>query len=465
MVTIDSSRLRKGAAAGMLAIVVRSLSQFLQVPFLYAMWPSDQASAWLLIWTLPSYMVLTVSAFNTAGGNQVVAASTASDPDAARAAFRATRLAIAVSTGALSIGILAGFPLLIDLSQWGVDRHEALLTLLAVTAYVAVFIHGSALQAAYRFGGDYGGYGFLDTLGAALELAVSLLAVALTRSIWVVPTSLALTRMAVVAVISVNAKRRWPDLFGPAEVTKVWAELKTMAAPFLGFMTGPLLLAININGYALLVSKHYGPALFAIFLTVRTLVRLADNGINLVYSVLTMELSYARTPQADRRSLPFLSGLAFAGLAITGSYVTLLYLWGDPIQHVWTSGKAAFSGGLVLVFGACLVLRTILVPFAALLASRNAHTLPNFIYLLLSALTFGMSMIAASRGASLVQVAAWQIMAEALQLAISCYYCARLLGLSLSGFVIDVCRSGPKTAWQLARTPLARQGKGLEGSE
>lgn len=463
MALIDPGRFRKGATASLLAILVRALTQFLQVPFLYAMWPSDQASAWLLIWTLPSYMVLAVSAFNTAGGNQVVAAATSADLDEARAAFRATRRAITLSTALLAAVVLGGFPQLIDLSQWGIDRREALLALLGVAAYVAVFIHGSGLQAAYRYGGDYGGYGYLDTIGAAAELAVTLLAVSLTRTIWVLPLGLAMVRLVTVAVISISARRRWSGLFGPADPARVKAALKDMLGPFLGFMTGPLLLAININGYALLVSKHFGPALFATFLTVRTLVRLADNGTNLAYSLLTMELSYAGREQGDGRMLRFLAGLSFGGLLVTGGYVALLCLFGAPIQQVWTSGKAAFSGGLVLVFGACLVLRTVLVPFVALLASRNAHAMPSFLYLVTSIATFGAAVIAATLGASLIEVAAWQIAAEALQLPIFAWYCARQLDMRPSRFVIDVCRRGPETAWRLAQAGLSGKGWNLEG--
>lgn len=462
MTQVNLARFRKGALASVLGMGVRILTQILQVPFLFANWPTNQVSAWLLIWTLPSYMVLTVSAFSMAGGTMVVAAAVEENLAEARAAFRATGLAILGSTFLLAVAVIAGFPFVIDLTQWGLAERDVMLCLIGAAAYVAVMIAGSRLQAVYRYGGDYGGYGFVETIGAAVELVVTLSVVLLSKTIWILPLALTVVRLAIVAALHFNARRRWPELFQPVEQPRVNSALKAMFLPFLGFMNGPLILLVTINGYAMLVSKHFGPVLFAMYLTVRTLVRLADSAVNVGYSLLSLELSYVRDAAGEERLMRLLSGVAVAGFIVTLGYLALILLFGQAVQHAWTTGKVGFSYGLAVVFGSCVVLRAAIMPFTAFLASRNRHVLPDTIYLVLVIAGFGMSVIWAAMGRDLVEVVAWQVLAEVLELVCTTWFCARHMGKSYPRFIIDVLRHGPETAWQIGKSVLARKGLKLD---
>jgi len=458
-------RLKKGVFAGFFAVAVRIAFQFLQMPILYAYWPSDQATAWLLVWTLPSFIALGAGAFSTAGGNQVVLASGQGDIAGARAAFRATQLAIAMSVTVLAVLALVLLPLILDLSAWGVAPTTMYLTLLAIAAYVGATIIGSSLQVAYRHGGDYGGFGLIDGLVCLGELIVLLAVVMLSTELWLLPTCLALLRLGTALAVWRIARRRWSELFILPEPGQVRAALKALLVPFLGFMTAPLLLAVNLNGYAMLVGTLFGPALFATYLTVRTLVRLADMGINMSYSVLSLELSYWTGPDQTDRIVRFAAGAAVAGFGLCTAYAVLLLLLGSPFQQAWTLGKVSFDPALALALGLCVILRAIQTPFTALLASRNAHTLPNTIYLVATLATFGISLVSARLGASLAVVAAWQVLAEVLQLLVVGYYSAKLLERPLGGFALAIVREGPAGLVELARRFSGRQSRGLEGTK
>lgn len=456
MALIDRSRMQKGAAASVLAIAVRMLLQFLQVPILYANWHADQASAWLLIWTFPTYMVLTVGSFSSAGGTMAVAAAQAGNIAEVRAAFRATRLAITGSAAFLIVAVTLAFVAFVDLSSWGIDRQTAMLTMLCVCAYVAINVFGAGLQTVFRYGGDYGGYGFYEGLCTAGELAVTLAVVSLSNKIYLLPAALAAFRLLAVAILALRARRRWPEVFERAEPGRVRAALKAMVGPFLGFMTVPVLLAINLNGYAMLVSDMFGPALFATFLTVRTLVRLADSIVNPTFGLLYMELSYAGADQDTGRIVRLLSGFAFAGLVVTCGYTAMLLLFGAQFHQLWTAGQAGFDRNLVLVFGAGVMLRALSMPFAALLAARNAHSASNYINLILALATFGLSLTTAQMGGSLLAVAAWQIVGDVLFLLCVGYYCARQFHYAFADLIVQVCKGAPVAAWQLGRSVLRR---------
>jgi len=97
MAEFNRKRLMRGGLGGVSGLTVRIILQLLQIPVLYSAWSVELASAWLVIWTLPSYMTLTVASFSSAGGNLAVAAKRAGDIQGVRAAYRATQRSIILS--------------------------------------------------------------------------------------------------------------------------------------------------------------------------------------------------------------------------------------------------------------------------------------------------------------------------------------------------------------------------------
>jgi hypothetical protein len=114
----------KGLIVTILGLATRFLTQFVQIPLLYSAWSAGKASAWLLLWTLPSYMALTVSALSAVGGNLAVAASLENDVEAARAAYRASSRAIVLSNAVLAVVCAFSFRLLLQRPGWEMDSTE-----------------------------------------------------------------------------------------------------------------------------------------------------------------------------------------------------------------------------------------------------------------------------------------------------------------------------------------------------
>lgn len=455
MARFDRKRVMRGAASSFAGVGVRVLLQLAQVPILYLGWDVKMASAWLVLWTLPSYMSLTVSSFSTAGGNFALEAKRRGDTGEVRAAYRATRRAIILSN-LVMVGIVGlTFNHLIDDSQWGVPHSMVVQTIAWLGFYVVIRVQSSTQDLVYRYGEDYGGYGLSDSMATVMELAAMAAVVSLTHNMAVLPAVLAAVRLGFFAYLNMRARARWPEVFGPADRVTVQAMTRRLWVPFLGFIAMPLLFSINIQGYSLLVSNHYGPMIFATFLTVRTLARMVDQLCGSANRILFFELSYLDYAR-DRQTVIGLTAtaiLVLSGLCV--AYIGGLLVVGQPLHAIWTAGKVAFSAPLLIAFGLAGLMRAISDSLFNMLASRNAHVGMTVAYLAGSLVALGGAVVLANRGAGVVWVAGSVVVAEAISVVAGLVMSARLFRTGVAGIVGELLTQGPRT---LASLPdLLRQ--------
>jgi O-antigen/teichoic acid export membrane protein len=457
MAIFNRKRIARGAASSVAGLTVRMMLQLLQVPILYLGWDVKQASAWLVLWTLPSYMSLTVSSFSTAGGNIAIAAKRSGDFDGVRAAYRATFIAIVISNLLMVLGIGGVFSLLVDDRQWGLSHSSVVWTIAWLGVYCVIRVQSATQDLAYRYGEDYGGFGLYDSAATLLELATMAAVVSLTRDIVVLPAALAGVRLGLFVLLRFKARRRWPEVYGAADPVLVRQALRRLFVPFLGFIAMPLLFSINIQGYTLLISNYYGPAIFATFLTMRTLARLVDQLCGTTNRMLFFELSYLDY-EKDRKTVLGLTGAAVLVLmSLCGLYISGLVLVGQPLHHLWTGGKIVYSVPILLVFGMAGMMRAASDSIFNMLASRNAHVRMTVIYLAGSVLALGVALVLAQHKAAVYWVAGSVNIAEAICVVAGLVASARLFQTSLVRFILALAKEGPAA---LARVPqMLRQRK------
>lgn len=449
MAIFDRKRVMRGAASSVAAIGVRVALQLLQVPILYLGWDVRQASAWLVLWTLPSYMSLTVSSFSTAGGTLAIEAKRRGDIEGARAAYRATWRTVVGSNLLMILAAGIGFNFLIDDRQWGIPHGMVVITVLLLGLYVAVRVQGATQDMVYRYGEDYGGYGLLDSAATVAELAAMALVVSCTRQMAVMPLALMAVRLGFYLYLRAQTHKRWPELFGPADSVQVGQMVRRLFVPFLGFIAMPLLFSINIQGYSVLVSNHYGPVLFATFLTMRTLARMVDQICGVVNRMLFFELSYLDYGR-DRATVIGTTAMTIALLVgVCAAYIGTLLLVGQPLHALWTGGKIAFSGAVIMAFGAAGLMRAMSDSLFNMLASRNAHVGMAAVYLAGSLVGLGAAEVLALRGAPMVWVAACVNIGEAVCVAAALVAAARLFRTSVPGFVLALLRELPAALGRL----------------
>ena len=395
----------KGGLSSFFSLGVRVLLQLLQIPILYSAWGVNLASTWLVLWTLPSYLGITATCFSAAGGNVALTAAREGKFDEVRASYRATVIAISVSNLVLAVLIGGMFPLLFDSSKWNIDPSTLLWTVVMVSLYVLVRVQSSALELAYRYGGDYGAFGFYEAFATLGELLVMAIVVRLTTNLIWLPAGLTALRAMTWLVMWRSSKKRWPEVFGSVDTALVRKVLRLMMVPFLGFILSPILFAVNLQGYSILVSAVYGPALFATFLTTRTLVRVVDQLCSISNRLLFNELSYVDL-QKSTDAVCGAVGLSITILLVAGiGYSGAMLMVGGPVHHLWTAGKVEFSPALVIIFAIAGVFRAIGDPVFSMLSSRNAHVSTTSTYLACSLAALGLAWILARLGAGMLPVA------------------------------------------------------------
>ena len=461
MAGFDRKRVLRGAAASLSGLGVRVLLQLAQVPILYLGWDVQLASAWLVLWTLPSYMSLTVSSFSTAGGNFAVEAKRKGDTGGVCAAYRATQIAIIASNLLMVLGVGLAFSHLVNDSQWGVPHAMVVQTIGWLGLYVVIRVQSATKDLVYRYGEDYGGYGLSDSAATVVELAAMAAVVSGARNMAVLRAVLAGVRLGFFLFLNTRARRRWPEVFGAADWLAVKAMLRRLLMPFLGFIAMPLLFSINIQGYSLLVSNHYGPVVFATFLTMRTLARMVDQLCGAANRMLFFELSYLDYGRDRPTVIGLTSATIITLVLMCAAYIGALLLVGQPLHAIWTAGKIGFSAPLLVAFGLAGLMRAISDSLFNMLASRNAHVGMTVIYLAASLTALGVAMLLAQRGADMVWVAGSVVIAELVSLIAGLAASARLFRTGLAGFVAEMAVEGPST---IARLPAMLRQRRLKRS-
>jgi O-antigen/teichoic acid export membrane protein len=456
VIAFNRKRLFRGIAASASGLGVRVLLQLAQVPILYLGWDVKQANAWLVLWTLPSYMALTVPSFSSAGGNIAVAAKREGDEASVRAAYRATRIAIVVSNLLMVIGVGLSFPYIVDYSQWDMSHGMVMWTIVWLGVYVVIRMMSATQDLIYRYGEDYGGFGMMEAATTVAELIVMGVVVNLTRNVVVLPAALCVVRMVLAIVLNTQARRRWPEVYGPVDRDLVRQILRRLFKPFLGFVAMPILFAINIQGYSLLVNNYFGPVVFGTFLTMRTMARMADQLFNAVNRTLFFELTYVDF-KAERRMALGLSSLTIAALVLgSAGYAAFLLLFGQPIHHLWTVGKIAYSLPILLVFALASLMRAVSDTLFNTLASRNAHSKLSMAYFIASVVGLGLAIVMARSGMNVAWVAGCVNIAEAVCVVVGLVLTARLFDTSVASLIAEMVTGVPQA---LARVPAMLRQK------
>lgn len=100
------SRLATGTLAGFFAQTVQLVVQLVSVPILSHHWGLDGYGAWLLLFTLPSFLIVADLGMTTSGGNAMIAAVAVGEHERASRIFAAVRLLNLAMASAIVAAVL-----------------------------------------------------------------------------------------------------------------------------------------------------------------------------------------------------------------------------------------------------------------------------------------------------------------------------------------------------------------------
>ena len=441
--------------------IVNLLIQLVSVPILAGAWGLETYGVWLILITLPYYLIVSDFGLTAAAANDMTAAVAQDRRDDAVRTFHTMFTAMAVIFSAIFVLIfaLALGPLhdLLDFAQ-APSGGKAVTTLMLLIAYglFGLLMHG--VHAGLRAAGAYAQCHYILTGAYAVEAALLLGGVLVGASILDAASIYFAGHAAGVLAMLIALQRHAPWMLAPPW-RPLWGELRRLARPAMAGFCIPISFALSLQGPTLVLGAIAGPSAVPFFTSVRTLTR-GVSQIVLIFSQAAsphFTVANARGNEARRAELTALTLMTSLCLLVPGALALILF--GTWLVALWTGGIIVPSVALVAALAVAMVLNGIWYPISNLMLAINEHGRFAYAFLALSIASVGATALLAgplgALGAGLATVALH------LPMLFWVLVQARRLGLVDA----ESLRSAPKIATQAVTRYLANRSIGRSSGQ
>jgi len=376
-------RLRAAVGANVVGQGITVAIQLLSVPLFLRFWGVEEYGNWLLLAAVPAYISLADFGFVAIAINKMTMLAARGESKHAVSVFHSAIAFVLVASVLVSVVsfFLVMFSDIPLLRSW---ENKLALLLLMYSALLA--LSSGLFDAVFRASGEYAfgtnlvnGIRLVEWIGtiAGLWLGGTILSAAL---------GLFLGRLAG-SVFSIGVARSRHPAFSWGLSGATASELRSMTVPAVSFMAFPVANAISIQGMTLLVGSVFGAAFLATFSTYRTLSRSMVQVIAILARSLWPEVS-RRFGMGDMKAVVsiYRYGTA-ASVAISVVSGIFMYLIGDVVVHVWTSGRIPYETNLFNLFLLMTALTSLWQMGMVVLAATNSHSRFSIVYLSISVAT------------------------------------------------------------------------------
>ncbi|WP_396932396.1 lipopolysaccharide biosynthesis protein [Mycolicibacterium sp.] len=354
---------------------VVALLQLAMVPALATAWGLAGYGQWLLLATVPSFLIGSDLGFGSAAGNRLIGEVARGDTCSARVTFQSAFAVVLGCSAALLVLVLALSALLpgrLLAASGGLDAGAARSVLMVLSVWAVVGLQSKLFMAAIN---AHGGFALTASFEATVLLAegLAVIAIAITGG---TPLEAAfgyliVRTFGVAGYVGLACRRAKWLVLGFRHSTR--ARMSELLRPALAAMTLPLAQAGYLQGTALAVGAAAGAATVPIFTSLRTLSRVGLQAILAVAVPMMPEF----TAEHARGNVPWLQ-------RITGALTTLnvvvgaiagliLFLGGNELLRWWTRGTISAPQAMISLTAVGLVAGAVWNPLSYLLLSVNRH--------------------------------------------------------------------------------------------
>jgi O-antigen/teichoic acid export membrane protein len=392
-------RLVIGFATNLVSKASSTIIQFIQVPVLLHFWGRPVFGAWGILMGIPTYLLFQSGGFGSVAGNEMTMLMAREEQDAALGVFQSSWWLIVLmmsTTIALVCPLLYWLPVGKLLNLTVMSEYDVKWALFWVGLSVLFGQLEVLLQSSYRCIARYSYGTFLKSCLSLAAFAVQLIPVLRGYGPRTTAMCFALANIAVTLILCVLVKRDIPWIgYGWSRAS--FSEIKRLTRPSLAFMGFPLGNAFNIQGSQMAVNYALGPDKVAVWITARTVSRLALQMVELVKNTVWPELSiafgagnFALVRTLHRRACQI---ALFASLAV----VVIVGALGPTFLHRWTLGKVPSSPGLVGLLLIVVVMFSLWSTSSTLVAAINLHERLATMYAIATGVTVMVTYLAARR--------------------------------------------------------------------
>lgn len=378
-------RVAVGMGANALGKVWVALIQLVSIPVLAGAWGADRFGLWLMITTLPTYLALASTGFNTVAGVDIARSYVHQKLQDCQITYQSVWALITSITGSIVlIGILTRLAMaLADNTGWELGDWEEGDTAAVMLVYSFLVIQSSMVLAAYRGVSRYAeGTILYDLIGLAEGLAVIAVVGAGGGLLSAASMMIVLRTLGLVGLhLHIAGREPWARIgvrFARA------SEIRRLLHPSLGALTVAGANALSIQGVAVTLGIAAGPAATAAFVSARTIARLPLQLSDLLGRASMPEMARAWFAP-DHRLFWRLTGLnvAFAVAILVPSGMTLLFI-GTPLANLVAQGHIAYESGLPAALGLVVLFQGITATLGQSLAAQQRQHSYGYMYLLLA---------------------------------------------------------------------------------
>lgn len=331
--------------ATVLGPLVTVLVQLVNVPVMMRIWGAHLYGEWLLISTIPAYLLLTDLGFGNVAGNDMTMRANGGDHRGAIETFQSISLLVLIvsfSLGLLLTAVIFLLPVyrLLHLSSMSPWEMKVALFILCINCLVV--LQWSVIMSAYRCNGQYArGVLYVNLIRILESASFLILLISHAKPIHLAFLMLGISLLGTCLLIS-EKRRLIPWLPFGLEHAR-WARIRELAQPAVAFMAFPTGNAISLQGTTIVVGMVLGPLAVAVFNPMRTLSRTVFQLTDSVKNAVWPELSaaYGQSNWELARKLHRTACQISLWLALLASVP--LALFGPRVFSIWTRGRVVMD--------------------------------------------------------------------------------------------------------------------------
>jgi len=392
-------RLFVGFVTTLVSKAASTVIQLVQVPVLMHYWGRSMFGVWGILTTVPTYLSFSNIGFGSVAGNEMTMLMARKEQDAALGVFQSCWWLISLVLGAtvaVMCGVLYFLPVGRLLNLTLLSEFDVKWSLFWLGLSVLFGQLEQLLQSAYRCITRYSYGNFVKSGLSLAAFGVQLIPVMMGYGARTTAMVFAIANITGTLILCVMVKRDIPWISYGWKYASL-AEVKRLTRPSLAFMGFPLGNSLNLGGSQLAVNYALGSDAVAIWITARTVSRLALQAVEMVKNTVWPELSIAfgagnmdvvRT--LHRRACQ-------VALLMSLGVVAIVALFGPTFLHRWTLGKVPSSPGLVGLLLVVVVFYSLWSTSSTLVAAINLHERLATVYSIATGVTVIVTYFAARR--------------------------------------------------------------------
>jgi O-antigen/teichoic acid export membrane protein len=414
------ARLLRGVGANAFERIVIAVSQIVMVPILATHWGLRVYSLWVLLATLPGFMVFSDFGLGVAAGTRMTMQVATGNRQGAARTFQnawATMLPLALVLVIVALAAIWTVPDRYFAEAPMLRHHESRWVMTLLILYGVSCLQGNMLLAGFRSIGRFS----TGALAQALMFLAETIGVVLLVLGGGGPRATAICYLAVrligLGVTGFLLLHLAPWLRPRRDLSSM-GEMRFLTRPAMAAMALPVAQGLFLQGTAVALGMAAGPAAVPAFTTVRTLSRLGLQAIALLYNAVIPEFSLATAndDHAARARIVMLTLLVSSALIVP--FALVLAIAGTTIVDIWTNHLIHPTPALMLFMALSALIAGFWTPISMLLLAMNRHANFTYAYLGLAVLSVGITYLLGSRIGSVAGGVAFFLLDAAMALVI-----------------------------------------------